>query len=311
MENTSSFYTPTKLKAPFGWVGGKSKLAKDIVTLMPPHRRYIEVFAGGLSVLYAKPSLRDILEQRKQERQKRLVNKQSNVTYSFNDIILSINERIDKYSEIINDINGDLINLHTIIKTRPQSLRQELSTMLYSREIFENIKKGKIQARNAIQRAAFYYYMLSYSFSSRGVSFAMAKNRHAKNLYKDFSVFSKRLRNVCIENMDFGKLIQEYDYEHALFYLDPPYVRSSRKSGKLYRHEMDDDQQRQMLDLITRSRAKIVLSGYQSELYDNALQGWYKDITQSRTTSTELATEVLWTNYRPSRQISFFDRRPT
>lgn len=264
MENTSSFYKPTKIKAPFGWVGGKSKLAKDIVTLMPPHRRYIEVFAGGLSVLYAKPSLRDILEQRKQERQKRLVNKQSNVTDSFNDIILSINERIDKYSEIINDINGDLINLHTIIKTRPQSLRQELSTMLYSREIFENIKKGKIQARNAIQRAAFYYYMLSYSFSSRGVSFAMAKNRHAKNLYKDFSVFSKRLRNVCIENMDFGKLIQEYDYEHALFYLDPPYVGTENYYKT--KEKFGVKEHKKLADILKNIKGKFMLSYNDCEL---------------------------------------------
>lgn len=54
------FLVPTKLKAPFGWVGGKSKLAQSIVSLMPPHKRYIEVFGGGLSVLYAKPSRRDI-----------------------------------------------------------------------------------------------------------------------------------------------------------------------------------------------------------------------------------------------------------
>lgn len=45
----------TTLKAPFAWVGGKSRLAASIVQLMPPHKRYIEVFGGGLSVLYAKP----------------------------------------------------------------------------------------------------------------------------------------------------------------------------------------------------------------------------------------------------------------
>ena len=44
----------TKLKAPFGWVGGKSRLAKDIVDLIPSHSIYIEVFGGALSVLYAK-----------------------------------------------------------------------------------------------------------------------------------------------------------------------------------------------------------------------------------------------------------------
>ena len=47
-----------KLKAPFGWVGGKSKLAKDIVELMGEHDMYIEVFSGALNVLFAKEKIR-------------------------------------------------------------------------------------------------------------------------------------------------------------------------------------------------------------------------------------------------------------
>ncbi|STQ86207.1 hypothetical protein LS73_000145 [Helicobacter muridarum] len=58
----TGFYKPTTLKAPFSWVGGKSRLAKDIVELMPPHRLYVEVFGGALSVLYAKPSIEDMLK---------------------------------------------------------------------------------------------------------------------------------------------------------------------------------------------------------------------------------------------------------
>lgn len=145
-------YKPTALKSPFGWVGGKRSLAKDIVGIMPPHNRYIEVFAGGLSVLYAKSSSRDLIEQR--------IKNQNNKS-------VATNKRY-KYTEIINDINGDLINLHNVIKKYPQSLEIELSNMLCSREIFESIKKGVIKPRNDIQRASFYYYLLSFSFSSRG-----------------------------------------------------------------------------------------------------------------------------------------------
>ncbi|WP_257842548.1 DNA adenine methylase [Helicobacter sp. 11S02629-2] len=53
-QNDTLFLTPTTLKPPFAWVGGKSRLAKDIVAMMPPHQTYVEVFAGGLNVLYAK-----------------------------------------------------------------------------------------------------------------------------------------------------------------------------------------------------------------------------------------------------------------
>ncbi|WP_343217636.1 DNA adenine methylase [Helicobacter sp. 13S00477-4] len=48
-------FLPTTLKAPFCWVGGKSKLAKTIVEMIPEHACYVEVFGGSLSVLYAKP----------------------------------------------------------------------------------------------------------------------------------------------------------------------------------------------------------------------------------------------------------------
>ena len=60
--------------------------------------------------------------------------------------------------EIINDINGDLINLHRIIRTRPQSLSAHVNAMLKSREIFYAIKEGKIKSKNKIEAAAFYYY---------------------------------------------------------------------------------------------------------------------------------------------------------
>lgn len=56
--------TNKQLKAPFGWVGGKSKLAKDIVAAMPDHRLYVEVFGGALNVLYAKQSLPEQSKQR-------------------------------------------------------------------------------------------------------------------------------------------------------------------------------------------------------------------------------------------------------
>ncbi|STQ86485.1 hypothetical protein LS73_009340 [Helicobacter muridarum] len=108
----------------------------------------------------------------------------------------------NKLVEVVNDTNGDLINLHRIIKTRQKSLELELSNMLSSREILESIKKGEIKPKNDIQRATFYFYLLSFSFSSRGENFAMAKHRGIKNICRDFSVFSRRLRHVCIENMD-------------------------------------------------------------------------------------------------------------
>ena len=91
-------------------------------------------------------------------------------------------------------------------------------------------------------------------------------------------------------------------------YLDPPYVRSTRKSGKLYRYEMYDDGQAELLDLIKASRAKIIISGYDCDLYNTALAGWKKDSTMTQTTSADMAQETIWMNYEPPmRQISIFE----
>jgi len=177
----------TTLKAPFGWVGGKSKLSKDIVSLIPNHKIYIEVFGGALSVLYAKEPTK---------------------------------------LEVVNDINSELINLHRAIRNNPQTLSIYLNTLLISRELFEDIKKTKLKPRNNIERAAFYLYRLSQSFGGKGDNFAMSAKagRKPKDIYKSYQKWSKRLKGVTIENKSFDVLIPQHDGKDAFFYLNPPYV---------------------------------------------------------------------------------------
>lgn len=173
--------------APFAWVGGKSKLADKIIAHFPEHERYCEVFGGALNVFYRKPRSK---------------------------------------IEVVNDINSDLVNLHLQIQKRPQSLQLYLNRMFVSRELFTRIKTKKLCPRNDIERAVFYYYLLTQSFGSKATDFAMPRGSkpRIRNLDRDFRVWSKRLQGVCIENMDFKKLITTYDHANTLFYLDPPYV---------------------------------------------------------------------------------------
>ncbi|PZT47174.1 DNA adenine methylase [Helicobacter valdiviensis] len=189
MENSLKMKTSTikttKLKAPFAWVGGKSALAKEIITLMPEHKSYIEVFGGALNILYQKESSK---------------------------------------VEVINDINDDLINLHLCIKNKPESLTNVLNSMLVSRKIFYMLKNKELKPRNQLERAAFYFYLIQCSFGAMKESFAMSKTRAPKKLYRDFSIYSKRLKRVSIENRSFDYILKHYDNSEALFYLDPPYV---------------------------------------------------------------------------------------
>ncbi|PAF49621.1 hypothetical protein BKH41_02870 [Helicobacter sp. 12S02232-10] len=220
--NHKSLFLPAKLKAPFGWIGGKSKLAKTIIERMPQHRSYVEVFAGALSVLYAKP-IPD-----------------------------------NKCTETINDANGDLINLHLIIQKRPQSFRNMLQHMLCSRRLFDLIAKGVLKPKNDLERAVFYYYRLVMSFGSKGDSFAMSKKRKPKNIFRDYQVYSDRLKRVSIENMDFRKLIKEYDSPETLFYADPPYVGTEsyyKNTGGFGIKEHQD-----LYELLSSIQGKFILS---------------------------------------------------
>jgi DNA adenine methylase len=76
--------------------------------------------------------------------------------------------------ETVNDINGDLINLHRVIRDHPQTLSTYLNQLCTSRVIFDNIRLRNYQPRNGIERAAYFYYLISQSFGSKGQSFAMA-----------------------------------------------------------------------------------------------------------------------------------------
>lgn len=185
----------TKLKPSHGWVGGKSKLAKQIVELIPSdHDLYVEVFGGALNVFYAK------------EKPTR-----------------------SSYREVVNDINDNLINLHRAIRNNPRLLSHYLNHLFVSRTIFNDIKTGNYRYSNRVEKASLYFYQIQMSFGAKGDSFAMsAKSGKPKNIYKDFLKWSQRLKLVTIENMDFERLIKEYDREESFFYCDPPYVETEK-----------------------------------------------------------------------------------
>jgi len=174
------FYS-VQIKPPFGYIGGKIKLAPYIVERIPSnHNMYIEVFGGGRSVLYTK--------------------------------------KPSKF-EVFNDINSELINLYKVMRTNPQSLNMYLNELFISRDIFYDIKKLKLKPKNNIEKAAFYFYLLTQSFGSTMETFAMQSKarRNPKNLYRSFKIISARLKRVTIENRSFEKLIPLYYNKDTFF----------------------------------------------------------------------------------------------
>ncbi|QKF86128.1 type II DNA methyltransferase [Campylobacter blaseri] len=206
---------------------------------MPEHTRYVEVFGGAMSVFYQKEPSK---------------------------------------IEVVNDINGDLINLHKVIRTRPQSIEMVLRTMFRSRELFYDIKNGRIKPRSNIERAALYYYLISTSFGSKGDNFAMGKSRAGKNIYRSFIAHSKRLKRALIENLSYEKLIKEYDSDETLFYLDPPYVGTENYYKMVNGFTIKDHEL--LANLLKEIKGKFILSYNDCEVVRELYKGFnFKELS--------------------------------
>lgn len=220
--------------------------------------------------------------------------------------------------ETINDLDGDIVNLFRVLRDNPEELKRALSLTPYSREEYDLSFEP---CEDPLERARRYMVRTTQAIGAKmGGKCGWRNHKSMKiggtackwaGITDTIDAATARLRGdtthlVQIEQMDALRLIDRYNNPDVLMYLDPPYVRSTRRSGKLYRHEMDDGDQQRLLDIIVCSKAKIVLSGYQSDMYDDALRGWYKDTTTTRTTSTETVTETIWINYEPPcEQLTF------
>ena len=119
---------------------------------------------------------------------------------------------------------------------------------------------------------------------------------------------AERFRKVQIEHQNALQVIKRFDYENVFMYLDPPYLIGSRLSGKKqYAHEMTDSDHEELLSAICKSKAKIMISGYESDMYDHYLKDWERREFNSCAEYGSPRKEVVWMNYEQDRQMSFKD----
>jgi len=175
----------------------------------------------------------------------------------------------------------------------------------YSRRMFETSFQAStdpiIRAQRAIVRAyqAFHHESL---FNLKKTTFADARHRvgnHCKahewaNYPKSLLSISRRLQSVILECRAATDVIRAQDTPDTLFFVDPPYVPSTRsKSG--YRHEMSETDHATLLEQLRQVRGMVVLAGYPSALYDDMLHDWHRIERPFRAAgSLRPRTEVLW-----------------
>ena len=213
--------------------------------------------------------------------------------------------------ETINDLDGDVVNLFRVLRESPEALKRELELTPYSREEYDRAFEP---CEDEIEKARRFMVRTTQAIGARTNGKCGWRNHKQMKtggtackwagITDVIDEAAKRLRGdtthlVQIERMDAIRLIERYNNRDVLMYVDPPYVRSTRKSGRLYRHEMDDAQQEDLLRILSETRARVVLSGYDNALYNDVLSGWRKDKTMSQTTSTDMAVETIWMNYEP------------
>ena len=211
--------------------------------------------------------------------------------------------------ETINDLNGDIVNLFRVLREQPDELKRLLSLTPYSREEYQQSIEP---CTDPLEKARRFMVRTTQAIGAKPDS-GWRNHKQMKiggtackwgGITETIDEAARRLRGdtthlVQIERMDGLQLIARYNHPDVLMYLDPPYMKNTRKSRRLYSYEMDDSDQEAMLDLILKSKAKIALSGYPNDLYDRRLAGWNTDTALSHTTSAEVVTEQIWMNFDP------------
>ena len=264
------------IAAPFAYFGGKSRLASQIVDLLPAHDHYVEPFAGSLAVLLAKPRSK---------------------------------------METVNDRDGHLMTFWRVLRDQPEELARLMALTPHSRAEYvaaadldsdlTDIERARrvwvllAQGRAGTLRNTGWRYYANPAGSSIGMPGYLA------GYVSRVCPAAERLAGVSLEARTALEVIEKYGaHPRALIYADPPYVGSTRSAN--YRYEMTSDgEHAELAAALVDCKAAVVLSGYHSPLYEDLYDGWHRaelkawtgnGIRNGATKTDGDRTEVLWSN---------------
>jgi DNA adenine methylase len=280
-----------KIVQPLKWWGGKRYLAEDFIALMPRHLHYVEPYAGGLAVLLAK----DPLDPSK---------------------FWGSRSYEQGISEVVNDIHRELTNFWQVLQREETfaAFRRRIEATPFSQEEWGSAEARQHPATDRDVEAAVAFFVRCRQSRAGGFKdFAtLSRNRTRRKMSEQASAWwncveglpavSARLRRVVILNQPAVEVIRQQDGEATLFYLDPPYLHETRATPGTYKHEMNEEEHRELLAVIKQCRGKVMLSGYPNSLYDEALTGWKRqdfliDNKAASGTTKRQMTEALWMNF--------------
>lgn len=269
------------MKPLLSYFGSKAGMAPWLVSLMPAHRVYVEPFCGSAAVLLAKDRSRH---------------------------------------EVINDVDGDLVNFYRVARARPDDLEVALRLTPYSRDEFAAADLADLSI-DELERARRYWVRSTQGFAqvastSTGWSTSIVRGannaRTVWNRLGRIAPFVDRMGTVTIENRNALEVIDRYDAVDGVIYLDPPYFggtrtshRDGRRPGGDYVHEFaSEDDHRALAEVARAAKATVLLSGYPHPLYDDELYAdWHRverrvlrRTSNGRSGANSHALEVVWSN---------------
>jgi DNA adenine methylase len=174
--------------------------------------------------------------------------------------------------EVFNDRYAGVTAFYRCIRDRAKldRLCEWLDLTVHSREDFVWCKDTWENVADDIERAARWFYMINYSFASKGACWGRSTSAggmagKVRNKIKAFQSVHERLKCVQIENQDWSDCLRDYDNSETVFYLDPPYIDASPGT---YKHELSKQEHTKLLDAIFSLKGFVALSGYANPFYD-------------------------------------------
>jgi len=274
------------INSPFKWVGGKSRLRKQIIPLLPKHTCYVELFAGAAWVLFGKPP---------------------------SDV------------EVLNDIDQEIVTFFRVVKEKPEELIKSFEWELVSRAEFKRQAVLDPTQLTDVQRAHRFYYLimagwggeLKYPRFQTSISDGGHGNRligALETLQERLAPVHNRLKTVIIENLDWRECLNRYDRTNTVMYIDPPYP----DNGANYAHNMRDwKEHHELAERLHKTECKWILSSYDipevralyPQNYVVAVQMASGMKAKKNGNERVINKEVLITNYLPDSSVvmSFSD----
>lgn len=229
------------------YFGGKWRLSSWIISHFPSHTTYVEPFVGAASVFLNKdPSP----------------------------------------IEVLNDKNDRVVNLLRVLANKDSSLilKEKLFHTLYSKTEYYNSREISVDPIEDAKRMLVLGHQGHGSTATSGGKKSgwrrgiRTPENHSAKEWQEFHrlvpSWSTRLRRAYIENEDAIKVIKRWDSPKTLFYVDPPYLQSTRQTKSGYAHEVDDKYHKRLARVLNSVSGAVVLSGYDSDLYGVLYRSW-------------------------------------